>query len=500
MGMQLGQWLFVICTGIPFVAVHAQSQTVSLLFGPATEAAAAKAATAAAQRVTEWLSKPGRAVEVRRAGSRDGQELLKFMKPPVIEKTLLDAAREAQGNTETAYLNALEVATYSLGRATGARVLVTLLESPKFGRDGEARLQQILGDCKSKSIRVIAVELSGQAAAEGMLALEGLASGTGGQWARTFEDLDTALGAVVPIKAGPAITVVKPSGVTIPPPSNELQVHARLVKTSPIRISKIGAKLGPMNGLLIVQTPMRALSFSTSGGNYQARARVSAVIKDPGGTVVWQGTKDYAVKGPANKLEARKRGELYYVREVQLTAGQYSLEAKIEDLTESKSAETKVEIVGTNSLPGLSASDAMFVRKFDRSIDAMQGDSVISYDGEALAPLLDPAFVANEPFELGLFFLFYPDMNGKQPVLTLDIRSGGQSVGTTQLAFTDSLRDDSRTGSGSAFAGEQKGQFPYLAKIANATFDVGRYEAVIELKQDSVVLKRDAAFRVYKGQ
>lgn len=499
MSMQLRPLFLFLFGTIPFAAMlHAQVQTVSLLFGPSSGATSEKAAAAAAQRVTAWLAQPGHAVEVRRAGSRDGQELLKFMKPPDLEKTLLAAAKEAQAETQNDYLNALEVASYSLARAKGTRVLVTLLEPPKFNRDGEARLQQILDQCKSKAITVIALDLGGQAPGEGGQALEGLATGSGGQWARSFEDLDKALGAIVPAKVEAAAVAAKPTAAASTAPSNELQVYGRLVKTAPIRIAKIGAKLGPMSGLLIVEVPMRTLTFRSSGGNYEARARVTATLKDTSGTVVWNGSKDYSVKGPSGKLEARKAGGLFYVRELQLPAAKYALEAKVEDLNREKSAVSTGEVEGANSLPGLGASDLLFVRKFDRAIDTMQGDTVISYDGEGLAPMLSPAFVANEPFQLALYFTFYPDMNGKQPVLTLDILSKGQSNGTTTLAFTDKLRDDSRSGSGSAFAGEQKGQFPYLAKLGNASFNEGEYDAVIEIRQDSVVQKRSAHFRVYR--
>ncbi len=123
---------------------------------------------------------------------------------------------------------------------------------------------------------------------------------------------------------------------------------------------------------------------------------------------------------------------------------------------------------------------------------------MISYEGEGLAPMLSPAVAANEPFQQELFFTFFPDMNGKQPVLRLDILRNGQSNGITPLAFTDTLRDDSRSGSGSAFAGEQKGKFPYLARIGNASFNEGEYDAVDEVRQDSVSQKRAAHFRVYR--
>ncbi|MGJ5817745.1 hypothetical protein [Paludibaculum fermentans] len=491
-------WLFLFAAIQFLTPLRAQTQTVSLLFGPTSGANTEKAASSAAERVTTWLAQRGQAVEVRRAGSRDGQELLKFMKPPDLEKTLLAAAKEAQANTQNEYLNALEVASYSLARARGTRVLVTMLEPPKFNQDGEARLQQILDQCKSKSITVIAVNLGGQAAGEGGQALEALATGSGGSWARSFEDLDRALSAVVPTKDEAASVVAKSAAAATPRPSDELQIFARLVKTAPIQMAKVSAKLGPMTGLLILEVPMRTLAFKTNGGSYEAKARLSASIKDTNGTVVWNGTKDYSVKGSASKLESRKAGAMYFVRELQLPAAKYALEAKVEDLSAEKSAVANGEAEGANSLPGLGASDLMFVRKFDRSIDVMQGDSVISYDGEGLAPMLSPAFAANEPFQLELFFTFYPDMNGKQPVLTLDILSKGQSNGITTLAFTDKLRDDSRSGSGSAFAGEQKGRFPYLARIGNASFNEGEYEAVVEVRQDSVSQKRAAHFRVFK--
>lgn len=499
MGMQSKPLRLLLFAAISFsTSLHAQTQTISLLFGPSSGANTEKAASSAAQRVTGWLAQRGQAVEVRRAGSRDGQELLKFMKPPDLEKTLLAAAKEAQGNTQNDYLNALEVASYSLARARGTRVLVTMLEPPKFNRDGEARLQQILEQCKSKAITVIAVDLGGQAAGEGGQALEALVTGSGGTWARSPEDLDKALMVVVPAKDEAASVVAKSTSAATPRPTDELQVFARLVKTAPIQIAKISAKLGPMVGLLIVEVPMRTLSFKSTGGSYEAKARLTATIKDTSGTVVWNGSKDYSVKGPTSKLEARKTGAVFFVRELQLPAAKYVLEAKVDDQNAEKSAAATGEVEGANSLPGLGASDLMFVRKFDRSIDVMQGDSVISYDGEGLAPVLSPAFAANEPFQLELFFTFYPDMNGKQPVLTLDILSNGQSNGITTLAFTDKLRDDSRSGSGSAFAGEQKGKFPYLAKIGNASFNEGEYEAVIEVRQDSVSQKRAAHFRIYK--
>ena len=240
---------------------------------------------------------------------------------------------------------------------------------------------------------------------------------------------------------------------------------------------------------------MRSLQFDAQGGNHSARVRVNLAARNKSGETVWQAKKEMTVKTAASKLDARKAGSLFYLREVQLPAGDYVVEATVEDLNAGKSTTAREPLAAIDSLPGLAASGALFVRKLAKSTDAIEGDQILQYEGEALAPVLNPVYPPDTPFELPVYFLFYPDMNGKRPQLRLDILSKGQVVGGTALAFNDNLRDDARSGGG-GITGEQKHEFPYLAKLANAMFNAGEYEVRITIRQDRNELTRSLPFRV----
>lgn len=317
---------------------------------------------------------------------------------------------------------------------------------------------------------------------------------TGGALVAGFAELEAALPRpAAPVAApapgpGPAAT---PSGPV---------AYVSMFRTAPASARRSGSTLASMRGLLIVEAPLRHVQFMTEGKNYAARVKMTQIARRKDGEVAWRASKEIAVKGPASKLDARKSGSIIFAREVQLPAGDYTLEANVEDLNAARSGAAREPFRATDTPPGLSMSSALFVRKLNKAVDVFEADQVVQYEGEALAPMLNPVFPANEPFELPVYFLFYPDMNGKRPQLRLDILQKGQVVGGSALAFSDNLRDDARCGQGaSGLAGEQKHEVPYLAKLAGAIFGVGEYEVQISIRQDSGHVESKAPFRVAAG-
>jgi hypothetical protein len=88
-------------------------------------------------------------------------------------------------------------------------------------------------------------------------------------------------------------------------------------------------------------------------------------------------------------------------------------------------------------------------------------------DGKPVCP--------GRPFDLELYFVMYPDLSGGQPQISVEILRDGQTVGRSQVALSDSIRDTSRDDQGGgagagAKNGEQKGEFPHIAAIRNVTF------------------------------
>jgi hypothetical protein len=377
---------------------------------------------------------------------------------------------------------------------------MAVLDAPVLNDDDAARLHQIADSAKSAHVKILVVDLGGPAVGKRTDPWQSLAKETGGAFAVNPSEFD----AVVPKPEPQAKSLHAPEARPVPAETQGPAVFIRYFPLAPASAKRSGSTLGSMRGLLIVESPLRDLQVKGDGRNATARVRLAGLARRKSGEIAWQATKELTSKGGASKADARKTGSLLLWREVQLPAGEYTLEGTVEDLNAERkvrqwsyadAAEVKQPFQAKDALPGLAISGALLVRKPLKGVDVMDADQVIQYDGEGFAPMLNPAFPADTPFELPVYFLFYPDMNGKRPVLRLDVLKGRDIVGGADLAFGDNLRDDARSGRG-GLAGEQKHEYPYLAKLAGAIFSEGDYDVRITVRQDKQEVSATAPFRV----
>jgi hypothetical protein len=267
-----------------------------------------------------------------------------------------------------------------------------------------------------------------------------------------------------------------------------------------------------MRGIVVVEAPLNALKFETDKGKSTARAKVIAAVHDSTGRVVWSADKEVNVRVKAGDLAERRQGSLFLVREVTLPGGsEYAVEAKVEDLQTNDAKTIQTPIVPAKGVPGLNASDAMFVRKLD-SADSFESDQTISFENTALAPVLDPVFPAGRKFGMQLFFVVYPDINGAQPEMSVQLTKDGKVAAQGALPFKNKLHEKAFEGKNSASLsggggvlglpalltshGQQAHEFPYLANLQFSQLPAGDYEAVITVHQGGGTITRSVPFRV----
>ncbi len=484
---------------------RAEERSLVILFGPTAEDSGRAAVQALAGTAHEWLKSEGAAIELRRPGISEGQELTRHIQTKDLERTFLDAAAAGRQTDLPGFLNALDKAAYALARRGGKRLLITVVESPppaalasiKGGpEEFDNRLAQTIEFCRSNSENVIVVDSSGPASKEPLPALKSLAAATGGMLVRDPKTLDASVLIVAPVpKAGSEVVGSAPP---VPPPKG-LRVQTRFIRTLPARTKNLTSDLGPTNGLLLVECPFDALQFRAEGGRYAVQARVTETVRNAEGKPVWEAGKEISLKEPLKKQDVRRAGSLFYMRELQLPGGQYTIEATVEDLLAGKTGTISRALKAGDSLPGLGMSDALFVRPFNNSADRFEADQVLSYDAKALSPILDPVFQAGREFDLQLYFVIYPDLRGAQPEISLEILRNGQAVGRSQLPFNDRIRNTTGEGQALDAKGEQKHEFPYLASILKASFDAGQYEARVTVRQGRSTITGAVPFRVARS-
>jgi hypothetical protein len=499
--------LLVLTSALQF-AQNTEERSLTLVFGPTADETGSPAAHSAAVTALKWLNISGAAAEVLYPRTNEGQQFTRFMKTAELEQALLNAAKVGRESGWAVFLNTLDKATYNLSRKLpGKRLLLAVVDTPSASaaetmsggsEEIKNRIGQTIDFCKSKSITVVVIDSSPSRETDVGPALELLATATGGALVREPQTLDASVWKLAPEPEAKVETKLAapaaPAGPRVP------SVHTQLFRTYPTRLTA-ASDLGPMNGLMLVECPFSTLEFQTDNkaGTYLARARVTQSVNDTSGKTVWQQKKEFTVKGSLRKLKERRAGSLYYLREVKLPAGQYTIEGAVEDLISGKAAKTSQALRASDSLPGFAVSDALLVRGLDSSADRFEGDQGLSYDGKAVAPMLDPVFRAKQPFDLELYFAIYPDIRGAKPEIGLEILQGGQVVARSQLPFRDEIRNTSTEGSVLDPKGEQKHEFPYLATLIHTTFEAGNYEARVTVRQGGQTIARVVPFRVLDG-
>jgi len=533
-------------------AVHAEQGFLAFVFGPSSQDAARQSARAAASTARRWQTAGG-IVELRRAGSPDAQRFAAGTAAKDLEQAFSDTAQAARDADPPSFLIGLDAAAQAATAVPGARIVVAVLNSPPFSSDGERTLEHLVEVCQTNRVRVLVLDVAESSKSVPNAALNALATKTGGAWLRQARALEPNVATVTapadelgapaaPAKPAEAVSAAAESAPPAPGaiPKFEIPVHIRFIRTAGTgsvsnSISDHEADFGvtvsgqapggaaqafgsaevayeasdsnaPLQGLVTVESPLNALKFDLDDNTntYQARARLTATVRNGKGAVIWTGRREVNVRGPERKLDERRQGSMFFMRAVTLVGQRpFILEAKVEDLVAGTTGVIQTPLrVGRNA-PGLVASDALVVRPFKGSADKFEADQVLSYEGETLSPVLDPVFRAEEPINLQVYLRLYPDIHGAPLDLSMEILHDGRVVARLPLQFKSGLGNSAMDGASSQIGGRaqnmtggQAKEFPYLVNLKGAKFSPGDYQGVISIRQSKGIIKRVVPFRV----
>ena len=537
--------------------LRAEQGLLTFVFGPSSPEAARQSARAAAATARHWVQTDGGAVELRRSGSPDAQRIAAATSAREMDQTFGAAAQAARDADPSSFLIALDSAAQAAALHSGTRVVVAVLNSPSFSSDGERTLEHLGEICQAHGVRVLVLDVAEASKTVPNAALNALTVKTGGAWVRQAKDLGPQVAMVTPpdeaslppTPPAPVQAAAKPGeAVPSPPgavPGSEIPVRIRFIRTAgtgstsesiadhetdfgatvTIATSSdsggFGAAVGgagsmevsywpndpnaPLQGLVTVESPLKALKFDMDDntGTYQARARITAIVRNVKGAPIWTGRKDVNVHGPAQKLNERREGSMFFMRGVTVVGqGPFTLEAKVEDLVGHTTGMIQTALrVGRNA-PGLVATDAMVVRPLKGSADKFEADQVLSYEGEALSPVLDPVYRSDQPVDLQIYLRLYPDIHSDPLHLSMEVLNEGRVVARMSLPFKGALSNSAREGASSGIGGNsnmvggQAKEFPYLVNLKGAKFPAGDYQGIISIQQGKSVIRRVVPFKV----
>jgi hypothetical protein len=515
------------------------------VFGPSSQEAARQSAHAAAAAARHWVQTGGGVVEIRRAGNPDIKRIDKVPDAREMELTFIDTALAARDADPSSFLFTLDSAAQAAAMHSGARIVVAVLNSPPFSSDGERALEHLGEICQAHGVRVLVLDVGEGVKTVPNPALNALTAKTGGAWMRQAKSLETQVALAAPAdEPAPVQAAAKAAEAAPSAPGavlkSEIPVRIRFIRTSgtgstsesitdheadfgmTATLSNVNGVVAggggsmevsywpndpnaPLQGLVTVESPLNALKFDIddNAGSYLARARITATVRNVKGAAIWTGRRDVTVHGPMQKLNERREGSMFFMRSVTLVGqGPFSMEAKVEDLVGNTMGFIQTPVKVGRNARSLVATDAVAVRPFKGSVDKFEADQVLSYEGEALSPVLDPVFRAGQPVDLQIYLRLYPDIHGDPLDLSMDVMNEGRVVAHMSLPFKSGLANSARegptngAGGTSSMVGGQAHEFPYLVNMKGAKFPAGDYQGIISIHQGKSVIKRVVAFKV----
>jgi hypothetical protein len=536
----------VLLLAVPFApGLYAEDGLLTFVFGPSSQEAARQSAHAAAAAARHWVQTGGGVVEIRRAGNPDIKRIDKVPDAREMELTFIDTALAARDADPSSFLFTLDSAAQAAAMHSGARIVVAVLNSPPFSSDGERALEHLGEICQAHGVRVLVLDVGEGVKTVPNPALNALTAKTGGAWMRQAKSLETQVALAAPAdEPAPVQAAAKAAEAAPSAPGavlkSEIPVRIRFIRTSgtgstsesitdheadfgmTATLSNVNGVVAggggsmevsywpndpnaPLQGLVTVESPLNALKFDIddNAGSYLARARITATVRNVKGAAIWTGRRDVTVHGPMQKLNERREGSMFFMRSVTLVGqGPFSMEAKVEDLVGNTMGFIQTPVKVGRNARSLVATDAVAVRPFKGSVDKFEADQVLSYEGEALSPVLDPVFRAGQPVDLQIYLRLYPDIHGDPLDLSMDVMNEGRVVAHMSLPFKSGLANSARegptngAGGTSSMVGGQAHEFPYLVNMKGAKFPAGDYQGIISIHQGKSVIKRVVAFKV----
>jgi len=522
---------FLIAASAALLRAQETSRSAIFVMGPAAGDGGVLAARSAAFSCERWLKEPGSSAELRRAGNSDGTSLDKTPSKELID-LFLAAQKDAVDRDSPDLISTLDDAVHALANRSGTKVAVAVIDAAPLSSEAVESLKLIVQYAADNGVHIVFVDPS-KAAADTIGPIWNEATtATSGKFLQEPHDLSAALLSVSGQKVTKADTEPappEPAKSLLPANvASDLPVHVRFIQVSnrsgafQSQFSQVGQGTdgsgrfastgeaasrvegagGPLHGFIIVQTPLSALHFDKDDrtGSYSAHATLTQIARaDSGkkaGQIVWKRTKDVKIDGPLAKFHDRDDGNLYFLREVSLPGGKYTLEATVEDVVAKKTGAITAPLETGAGVPGLMVSDAMFVKPLKGTVDKFDSDSTIEYQGNALAPLLSPTFPANTPFKVDVFFILYPDVYGPPPTITMEIIQDGKVVAQASMPFTTMLRNSAQEGRGTELHGGLQHGFDYVASMSVEKMSAADCQARLTITQGKNVVTRIVDFRV----
>jgi VWFA-related protein len=237
---------------------------------------------------------------------------------------------------------------------------------------------------------------------------------------------------------------------------------------------------------VLVTVPTSGLTFLPSEEDkktYTSDFVVLVQFKDDQGQVLDKVSQRYRLRGPMEKLEATKQGEVIFYKEPILIPGTFTTETVVYDsLSEKASVRFGTFEVPATDPKSLRLSSLVMVRRSERLAEADRpANHPFLVGDQFIYPSMGEPFSKAAVKELPFFFVAYAAPGGAPVAATLELLSNGQKLAEAPLALPAAAPD---------------GRIAQVSRIPVDALAPGTYSLHVAVRQGAMTVSRRVTFRL----
>ncbi len=231
---------------------------------------------------------------------------------------------------------------------------------------------------------------------------------------------------------------------------------------------------------------VRASDFSTShpsdAGNWQAHFSLMALIRRNDGSVVERFSQDFPMEIPLKGIEAFRKSNIIFRRNLRLPQGLYSLESTAFDqLTKKASVQRSVLVVAPPS-QGIALSSLALIERLEPSVGGEDTHAPLRLGTNRVVPNLIASLRRGTAGVLPLYFEVYPSRTeSAKAQAELQFLRGGHVVAESPIALPTP---------------DSTGKITFAGTIPTGNLQPGRYEIRALVRQGATAAEEFGFFSI----
>jgi hypothetical protein len=258
--------------------------------------------------------------------------------------------------------------------------------------------------------------------------------------------------------------------------------------TSSLRAASLDFPATGRPGLAVIlgEAPISAFTLSAASDKktYNADFSIIALVRDQSGQIVQKVSQHYPLSGPIEKLQAAKKGDVLFYREVQLPPGRYTVEFIAYDgpMRKADVRTTGLEVPRVDEAK-LRLSSVVVLSRAERiTADEQKKDQPFYFGELVVYPNLGEPILKSVTRQLAYFLTAWPVKGSVEPLkLVAEVVQNRRSIAQTSAQLP---------------AADDQGRIKYAGALPLEGFPPGAYELKVTITDNRTSVSRSTQFKI----